>query len=188
MSTDDLQRLEEAGFIFRGKAAPVRDDADPDRSAGTDAAGKTIRVRIDEVLHSAPELRGLRGHEAIVIGDRRETYESAEEIIFFTDVVSLGDLLVVRELGHRRATSEARREISRMLRDAAERPLSERVRQADLIVIGEVTSAMVFDRPFPQRSEHDPEWGIARVVARTVLKGRKPRGEIAVLASSSCTS
>jgi hypothetical protein len=176
MSADNSQRLEEAGFIFSGKATPVRDDAD---------TAKTIRVRIDEVLHSAPELRGLRGHEAIVIGEIRETSESAEEFIFFTDVVSLGDHLVVRELGRRRATSEARKEISKILRDAAERPLAERVSRAELIVIGEVTSAMVFDRPFPQRSEHDPEWGIARVVARTVLKGRKPRGEIAVLFAAS---
>ena len=149
------------------------------------ATGKTIRVHIDEVLHSTPELRGLGGRHAVLLSEHGETFKSGEEFVFFTDIVSLGDHLVVRELGHRRATSEAREEISEMLRAAAERPLAERVRRAVLIVTGSVTSARVLERPFPPRSEHDPEWAIARVAVRAALKGRKPKGEIEVLYASS---
>lgn len=186
MSTDE-RRAEEAGFIFRGKAVPDkdhpgRDDGDAERGS---AAEDTIRINIDEVMHSTPELRGLRGRDAFVITERKAAFEGGEEFVFFTDVVSLGDHLIVRELGHRRATSAAREEIAEMLRAAAERPLAERVRQADLIVTGEVTACRVLERPSPPRSEHDPEWGIARVAIRTVHKGKKPKGEVEVLFANS---
>ncbi|WP_256753108.1 hypothetical protein [Mesorhizobium sp. Mes31] len=186
MSTDE-RRPEEAGFIFRGKAVPDkdrsgRDGGDAERGS---APEKTIRIHIDEVMHSTAELRGLRGRDALVITEHKATFEGGEEFVFFTDVVSLGDDLVVRELGHRRATSEAREETAEMLRAAAERPLAERVRHADLIVTGEVTASRVLERPSPPRSEHDPEWGIARVAIRSVHKGKKPKGEVEVLFANS---
>ena len=185
MSTDE-RRPEEAGFVFRGRSMPDRshptDDDDAERRAD---AEKTIRIHIDEVLHSTPELRGLGGRDAFVISDDRAIFESGEEFVFFTDVVSLGNHLVVRELGHRRATTEAREEIAETLRVAVERPLAERVRHAELIVTGEVTASRVLERPFPPRSEHDPEWGVARVAVRTVLKGKKPKGDVEVLFANS---
>lgn len=186
MSTDE-RRPEEAGFIFRGKAVPDKDRPGPDEDdAGNGAATEnTIRIHIDEVMHSTAELRGLRGRDAFVITEHKSTFEGGEEFVFFTDVVSLGNQLVVRELGHRRATSESREEISEALRIAAGRPLAERVRQAELIVIGEVTSSRVLEQPFPPRSEHDPEWGVAHVAVRSVLKGKKPKGEVEVLFANS---
>ncbi|OBQ70113.1 hypothetical protein [Mesorhizobium erdmanii] len=186
MSTDE-RRPEEAGFIFQGKAVPDKDRPSPDEGdAQNDAAAEnTIRIHIDEVIHSTAELRGLRGSDAFLITEHKATFEGGEEFVFFTDIVSLGNKLVVRELGHRRATSQSREEISEALRIAAARPLAERVRQAELIVIGEVTSSRVLERPFPPRSEHDPEWGVAKVAVRTVLKGKKPKGEVEVLFASS---
>ncbi|MET2825510.1 hypothetical protein [Mesorhizobium shangrilense] len=185
MSTDE-RRPEEAGFVFRGRSMPDRGhpthDDDAERRAD---AEKTIRIHIDEVLHSTPELRDLGGRDAFVISDDRAIFESGEEFVFFTDVVSLGNHLVVRELGHRRATTEAREEIAETLRVAVERPLAERVRHAELIVTGEVTASRVLERPFPPRSEHDPEWGVARIAVRTVLKGKKPKGDVEVLFANS---
>lgn len=185
MSTDE-RRPEEAGFVFRGRSMPDPDH--PDHDDGAERRGdteKTSRIHIDEVLHSTPELRGLRGRDAFVISDHKAAFENGEEFVFFTDVVSLGDHLVVRELGHRRATSEAREEIAETLRAAVERPLAERVRHAEMIVTGEVTASRVLERPFPPRSEHDPEWGIARIAVRAVLKGKKPKGDVEVLFASS---
>ncbi|UVK47009.1 hypothetical protein BPNPMPFG_002745 [Mesorhizobium sp. AR07] len=186
MSTDE-RRPEEAGFIFRGKAVPdkdrsIREEGGAERGS---TAENTISIHIDEVMHSTAELRGLRGRDALVITEHRATFEGGEEFVFFTDVVSLGDDLIVRELGHRRATSEAREEIAETLRAAVERPLAERVRHAELIVTGEVTASRVLERPSPPRSEHDPEWGIARVAVRTVLKGKKPKGDVEVLFANS---
>jgi hypothetical protein len=183
MSADDLSRLaEEAGFVFRGKGSSHRGH---DVELGPAAAGKTIIVSVDEVLRSAEALRGLRGREAIVVSEHRGTFETNEEFVFFTDVVSLGNQLVVRELGHRRATRESLHEVAEALRHAEERPLVERVGGAELIVTGEVTGVRLLEKPFPPRSEHDPDWGVARVAVRSVIKGRKPRGEIEVVFANS---
>jgi hypothetical protein len=93
--------------------------------------------------------------------------------------------VVVREIGHREASHEALREIAEMLRTAAERPLAARVAGADLIVTGEVTEARPLERPFPPTSEHDPEWWIARVTVRDVIKGRRPPRGLQVLFANS---
>ena len=173
MNAEELSRLvDEAGFVFRGRAVPrqpANDEIDPA------AAGKTAAVEVEEVLRGSDVLRGLVGSDVIVVSEDPAAIPEAAPFVFFTNCVSLGDQVVARELGHREASDEAVREIDEALRVATDRPLAARAAAADLIVTGEVVSSRPLEKSFPPRSEHDPDWGIASVTVASVIKGPQRR-------------
>lgn len=172
MSVDELSRLADAaGFVFRGTI--VR------RERAEDASGVTVQV--EEVLHGTDVMRSLVGTEVIVVGG------SAAEggtYVFFTEVVSLGAEVVVREIEHREASPETVRAAAEAVRIASERPLAERLAGADMVVTGRVTAVRPVARDGAV-SEHDPQWSIARVAIESVLKGRSSRRTVEVLFASS---
>lgn len=183
MSTEELLRLvDEAGFVFRGKAVPNRPTHAEINSEGTD---KTVTVEVQEILRGTDVLRGLVGRDVTVVSEEAAAIARADALVFFTNCASLGEHVVAREVGHREASHESVREIAQTLRMAAERPLAERVAGADLIVTGEVADAGPLEKSFPPRSEHDPDWWIARVTVRSAIKGRKPQRGIQVLFANS---
>jgi len=183
MSAEELLRLaDEAGFIFKGKV--VRhgpSDAEP----ASKAAGETLIVEVQEILRSTDVLRGLVGTEVIVMSQHAAALADGAVGVFFTNCVSLGDHVLVREVGYREASHESVRETAETLRIADQRPLAERVAGADMIGTGQVVSVRPLERPFPPRSEHDPDWSIARVTVGSVLKGPRSRKTIEVLFASS---
>jgi hypothetical protein len=173
MSAEELSRLvDEAGFVFRGQAVPRGPTS---VEIGPAAAGKTVTVEVQEVV----------GSDVTVVSEDAAAIAEAGALVFFTNCVSLGDQVLVREVAHRAASDESVSEIEEALRAAAERPLGLRVASADLIVTGEVASSRALEQPFPPTSEHDPEWWIARVNVESAIKGRKPRTAIEVLFANS---
>ena len=183
MDTEDLRRLAgEAGFIFRGKLLPHR----PEEALSIPAeVGEALTAEIVEVLHSTKALRGLAGQDVTVVSKRAAALRERHALIFFTDCVALGERIVVREIGHAEDSAETSHALAEALREVAERPLRTRVAGAELIVTGEVLESRALERAFPPKSEHDPEWWIARVAVQSVLKGRKPKGEVEVLFANS---
>jgi len=149
------------------------------------AAGEGFTVAIEAVLHSTPELRGLAGKSATVLGRHAGERREHAPHILFTQCISLGERLLLRELGQVEATEEAMRAVEHALREAAERPLRARIEAAALIVVGEVVASRKLEPDLPPRSEHDPDWWIARVAVQSVLKGAKPKGEVEVLFANS---
>ena len=182
MSNDELLRLvDEAGFVFRGLA--VRRGADVE--IGPAAAEKTVTVEVEEVLRGTDVMRDLVGRNVVVVSEDAAEIEPAARHVFFTNVVSLGDPVVAREVGRRReAARELPNELAESLRITAERPLAARVAAADMIVTGEVASSTPVGEKWPPQSEHDPDWWIARLTVERVLKGR-PRKRIHVLFANS---
>jgi hypothetical protein len=183
VSAEGLSRLAEgAGFVFRGRAVPHQPE---NAEIGLGEAETTATVEVQEVLLGTDVTRGLVGHDVTVVSDDAAAIvEEAAPFVFFTNCVSLGDRVIAREVGRREASSESVREVTEALRLAAERPLVERVAAADLIVTGEVASSRPLERPFPPRSEHDPDWWIASVTVGSVIKGRR-RARIEVLFANS---
>ncbi len=183
MDTDVLTGfVEQAGFIFRGRILPRQPVDAPAIPADT---GEAVVAEITEVLRSTEALRGLAGREAIVVTRHAATLRERHSLIMFTDCVSLGQQILLREIGHVEASSEASREVAEALREVVGRPLGERIAAADLIVTGEVIESRPLEPDVPPRSEHDPEWWIARLTVASILKGRKPRGDVEVLFANS---
>jgi len=183
MDTEDFERLvAAAGFIFRGSVEHHWKGEVP--TIPTDS-GETVAVRIDHVLRSTPVLRSFAGREALVITKHAGALRQSHSPILFTECISLGQQLLLREIGQVEASDDASRQVAEAIHAADERPLREQVAAADLIVLGEVSESRPLDRPFPPRSEHDPLWSLARVAVSVVLKGRKQRDDIEVLYASS---
>jgi hypothetical protein len=183
MDDDAIQRLvDEAGFIFRGSLHHHPAGAPP---AVPPELGEAIGMRIEHVLRSAPALGGLAGQEAQVITRNAGPLRQCQHPILFTAVVSLGQQLLLREIGHAETSAEAARQVAAAIAVAEERPFRQRVAAADLIVTATVVDSHVLDPDHRPKGEHDPLWWLARLAVQTVHKGRKPRGEIEVLFAAS---
>jgi hypothetical protein len=72
-------------------------------------SGETVAVRIDQVLRSTPVLRSLAGREALVITRHAGALRQLRGPILFTECVSLGQQLLLREIGQVEASDDASR-------------------------------------------------------------------------------
>jgi len=180
MSAEELSRLaDEAGFVFKGRIVPRELD-------GAEGAERdTLAVEVEEVLRGTDVMRGLAGSEVTVVRKRGAESPEGEARVFFTDVVSLGDEVVVREVGQRDASPTTMRDVDERVRIAAERPVAERIAGAELVLTGRVTSTRPIGRESVPGSEHDPDWSIARVAVDSMLKGPSSRRTVEVLFASS---
>jgi hypothetical protein len=180
MTTEKLLDLvEAAGFIFTGRAIPGRaTEAHGDRE-------NAVAVQVHQVLRSPDVLGDLEGTDVIVVGERPQAIREGGSLLLFTSIAAVGDRLVTRELEHREPSDEAIRDVAEAVRTVGERPLVQRVTEAELIVVGEAVDSTPIERPGPPRSEHDPEWWIARVAVRSVVKGATRRRRLEVLFANS---
>jgi hypothetical protein len=173
MGAEEVSRIaDEAGFVFRGKVVEA-------------GAADTVAVEVEEVLRGTDVLRGLVGTAVTVVSDDAAAVSEGDVHVFFTNVVSLGDHVVAREVTRREASDDAVREIAEGVRITAERPVAERIAGADMVVQGRVTSTKRLAGDAPPSSEHDPQWAIARVAVADVIKGRASRKTVDVLFASS---
>lgn len=182
MAKPELLRLVEgAGFVFRGRVSGKA----PPASLPVAAEGKAISVEVEQIIRSTEVLRRLAGEEVVVLGEGRTAMEEGASFFFFTKVVAMAGRVVVRETGHLRWSHETAEDVAEAVRALEEQPLRRRIAEADLIVAGKVAASRAAETPSIVRSEHDPEWWIARVEVESVVKGRKGAGEIEVLFANS---
>jgi hypothetical protein len=180
MNAEEVSRLvEEAGFVFKGKV--IR----PEGVGLPDAARGAVAVEVQEVLYGTDVMRGLVGTVVTVLTEEAAALSEGDERVFYTNVVSLGEEVVARAVTHHDASDESLAAVAEGIRMSAERPLAERIASADLVVVGQVTSAKRLAGDAPPESEHDPEWAIARVSVESVIKGRTSRKTVEVLYASS---
>jgi hypothetical protein len=182
MSSDQLLALVgRAGFIFRGKV--VRHGAS---HAAAGVEGPAATVSVHEVLRSTHVLQGLAGRDVTIFGEHAANLHAGASYIFLADCVVLGDHAILRDHSHFEVSPDADRDIAEAIRIEEERPLRERVAGADLIVTGRVTASRQLEPPSIRRSEHDPDWWVARLAVRTVVKGKTGKEkEIDVLFANS---
>ncbi|MBV8103914.1 MAG: hypothetical protein JO223_04680 [Hyphomicrobiales bacterium] len=183
MDAEGIRRLvAAAGFIFRGGGEHHWKGETPPIPP---EAGEIVAVRIEHVLRSTPVLRGLAGREAFVITRRADAVRQSRSLILFTECISLGQQLLLREIDHVEASDQTSREVAEAIGEEDERPLRERIAGAELIVTGDVAESEPTESARSPKGEHDPILQLARVVVKSVLKGRKPAGKLEVLFASS---
>ena len=176
MITEELLALvEAAGFIFSGRAIPGRV---AEAHGGRENA---VAVQVHQVLRSPDVLGDLAATDVIVVSERPQAIRDGGSLVLFTSVAAVGDRLVTRELEHREASDEGIRDVAEAVRIVGERPLVRRISEAELIVVGEVVGGAPIERRGPLPSEHDPEWWIARVAVRSVVKGATRKRTLEVL-------
>jgi hypothetical protein len=183
MSNQELLRLVEgAGFIFRGK---VIGHGAPQERAVPGAEGLAATVAVGEILRSTDVLKGLVGREVTLIGEHSSDVKEGSSYVFFTTCLTVGENAVLRDLGHLEVSADAVRDTAEAVRIAEDRPLQRRVAGAELVINGRVASSHALAKPSIPRSEHDPDWWIAHVTVRGVIKGPKVGKEIEVLFANS---
>jgi hypothetical protein len=183
MDIEEIKRLvAAAGFVFRGS---IEREWQGDAPAVPAKEGEIVATRIEEVLRSTEVLRGVAGQSALVISRHAGALRHLHGVILFAECVSLGRQLLLREIGYIESSAVTSRQMAEAIREADVRPLRERVAGADLIVTGEVVESQPTESAKNPKSEHDPMWWIARVMVKSVLKGRKPAGKVDVLFANS---
>jgi hypothetical protein len=180
VSTNELVELvERAGFVFKGR--PVAGER---RDVESETPARAVTFTVDEVLRSADALRGLAGSEVIVVTEDAAAIADAAELVMFTVCTSVGDRVVTEEIGHRDASRRSIDEVREATREVSERPLRERAKTAELVVVGTVTGARRVEEPGLPRSEHDPDWWLARVAVDEVIKGPNRKNVDVLFANS----
>jgi hypothetical protein len=172
-----LHLLQEAGFVF--KARVVRQGSPDVRLANTEE-GKSLTVEIGEIFRSTQVLSSLRGKQAVVLSKETAGAEEGAPLVLFTNCLVLGNQIVLEEVGQIKASREVERDLQQAVKTMEEQPLERRVAGADAVITGKVLSTHRVEEPSIYRSEHDPDWWIARVQVLSALKG-KVNGEIDVL-------
>lgn len=154
----------QATFVFAGTVLPARSGrGSPDQ----------LRVRADSVITGRGPLADLAG-ETILVTDARELDVGAS-YIFETVPLKYGESVEVRALDVKPASSAPKAE-----RALANNPtLIERVRMAELVVLGDVADVKPAGST-PHVSEHAAAWYDALVRVERVYVGSSPDEAITI--------
>src|SRR5882672_3647213 len=162
-----------ADFIFSGtvlKAHAATIDLD-------DASDCAI-VRVDGILVGGDAFRPLAGRAITVRLRESDRARDGERRVYFTKGWHWGEDIGVIELNSVTASTgpELRRmqsDIERQRQQQSDRELTERLRTAELVVMGRVISVRRAELP-PVPTEHDPNWQEAVIEVTRVLRGGQP--------------
>ena len=173
-----LPLIDQAGFIFIGKVLAPRSKLSFTAISAADA----VPVLISEILLSTDVMRGFKDKEVFVVSRNPSALTEGASLVFFTNILVLGDHVVVQEIGNVDAADRATSQIAQL---ANERPLEQRVSAADLIIIGQVLSCVPASHADALTvSEHDPQWWVARIAVQSIVKGEAQADIEALFASS----
>jgi hypothetical protein len=164
-----------SGTVLRAHAATI--DLE-------DATGCAI-VRVDRILVGGDAFRPLTGRAITVRLRQPEQARETDRRVYFTKGWHWGEDIGVIELNSVTAPSgpELRRmqsDIERQRQQQSDRELTERLRTAELVVIGRVVSVRRAELP-ALPTEHDPNWQEAVIEVASVLRGTQPGARVTIL-------
>lgn len=176
---DNDEAARQSTFIFRGTITHLRSTTMPEVAA----SGNTIVVKVEEVMQAPPFLSNAVGKEITIYTPNPEGTSIGGEAIFFTRGWMIGDGIAVQEISRQdaRISSVAPTRVAAASQTARNQELLERIKGADLVIFGRVTSV----RPSPDQiqliTEHDPQWQEAVVEISETLRGSSPQKSVRVL-------
>lgn len=167
-SRPDLQKLvHDSSLIFTGTVILLNASS----VANLPPRNNFAVVRIEHSLRSDPALGSLHGQPVTVELLERGELQPDEKLVFFTQDWIQGGGIAVRELAHLDAEQESR--VAEEVARQPERHLSERLEDAVLVVLAEVTA--VEPAPFDPRWRNSPQWALGTLRVLKVLKGEPPK-------------
>ena len=143
------------------------------------ATPRTLVVRVEDVLDKPAALH-LGAGDSVTVEPLDTTLKSGARATFYTTGWVFGRGIAVREVAHETMPAQqslaARRDSFRQLqRQVTDSTLAERVRQADMIVVGRVEAIRAptnMTAPTHRRiTEHDADWQEAVITVDSMIKG-----------------
>lgn len=173
MAQDDIKDLvQRSRLIFTGTIVELRAVTVPSMAVSDDA----IVVRVDELLNYPKLFANYGGKKITVLIEDNHLFKVGEQAVFFTNVGTMGESVVVRAVGYRKLTqgkAAPKKQIESARQSIENRALSERIAGAEFVVVGNVSyvrAAAETLRPHPI-SEHYPYWREAIIEVESTLKG-----------------
>lgn len=166
-----VERLKSSDIVFDGTVTAIGQTNVPTLPA----TNRTLLVRVEEI-HEKPAAISLRVGDVLTVETKESgSLRAGDRATFYTTGWIFAKSIAVREVGHElhagpRFTSK--KEIAGMRRAADESLLAERLRAAEIVIVGQVRAVQPVARdPRAFESEHDPQWHEATVRVEEGLKG-----------------
>jgi hypothetical protein len=142
------------------------------------ATPRTLVVRVEDVLDKPAALHLAVG-DSVTVEPLDSTLKSGTRATFYTTGWVFGRGVAVREVAHEtmpaQQTLAAQRDSFRQLqRQVTDSTLAERVRGADMIVVGRVETIRAptnMTQPRRRITEHDADWQEAVIAVDSMIKG-----------------
>jgi len=139
---------------------------------------RTLVVRVEDVLDKPAALK-LAAGDSVTVEPEDSTLGRGARATFYTAGWVFGRGVAVREVAHETMPAQvslaARRDSYLQLqRQVTDSTLAERVRQADMVVVGRVEAIRaptLMAQPHRRITEHDADWQEAVIVVDSMLKG-----------------
>lgn len=141
------------------------------------ATPRTLVVHVEDVLEKPAALR-LTAGDSVTVEPLDTTLKSGTRATFYTTGWVFGAGIAVREVAHETMPAQlslaARRDsFNQLQRQVTDSTLAERVRAADMIVVGRVEAIQAPTLLSPHRriTEHDADWQEAVIAVDSMIKG-----------------
>lgn len=158
----------QSGFVFEGTVRQTGAVT----SAGIEATPRTAVVHVEKVLKGPHVLSRFAGREITILSAENAGSSSKPRAVFFTNAFHYGESLAVREVGRFDATgAELEREVHEAMKESDDENLLRQLRNARLVVRGEVKKVAPSEHRERVGTEHDPEWWECVIEVENVEKG-----------------
>jgi len=144
----------------------------------------TAVVTVEEVYTPTDGLGDLRKRTITVQFDPKRPATLGERAVFFANGVAYGRGVVVREVDRFKVKDKAAldKEITVALMRRDDQKLVQRLRRANLVVVGKAVAVRPAKQPERSGiSEHDPHWHEAIIELRSVERGKYQDKQLTIL-------
>jgi hypothetical protein len=156
------------------------------------ASDQTVVVRVEDVLYAAKTLTDLKDQQVTVEMKEPNSLKAGDRATFFTTGWMYGENVALREVAHASAEMNSEslmKQIGDVQNRESDEKLQRRIRQAKLVIAGQVLKTQRFNGEgnVKSNSEHDPDWWTAEIGVESYLKGQTvtARGPVTVLFANS---
>jgi hypothetical protein len=177
---DIHQLIDKSSFVFAGTVKALKAST----MAIVPATESTAVVHVDDVVYNAGVVTDVLGHDITVRLATPGALKKGEHAVFFSNVDTYGESIVVGVISHFESTKEALETIRGQIKDyqarLSDERLQERIAQADLIVTGTITAVRptAETQQRPPVSEHDPRWWEVTLRPESIEKGPAQKGDV----------